>query len=113
MSFIQPEELAQRWAVTEDTLKNWRYLNKGPNFTRIGFTIRYRLADVEEYENKGLTITREGKSGKSGRAGNSTKGNRGTKVRAAKGGGKGSVLRARGKATTRGNKTSGKSRRKH
>lgn len=44
------EELARRWRVSSRTLERWRWLRQGPKFIRIGGAVRYRLCDVEAYE---------------------------------------------------------------
>jgi len=48
------EQLARRWEVSPGTLVNWRSQGKGPCYIRLGTggkaSIRYRLRDIEEYE---------------------------------------------------------------
>jgi hypothetical protein len=55
---ITPKELADRWAMSADTLKKWRCIKRGPPFVKLGGkkntgrdNIRYRLEDIEKYEN--------------------------------------------------------------
>lgn len=50
-------ELAKRWDMNPGTLRNWRSSGKGPRFVTLGRRrkgknppVRYRLADVVEYE---------------------------------------------------------------
>lgn len=52
--FLSTEELAKRWGgtVVTGTLSNWRNKKKGPAYTKIGGKVRYRLSDVEKYENE-------------------------------------------------------------
>ena len=50
--FITQSELASRWRISEATLERDRSLNKGCGYIKIGHLVRYRLADVEAYENK-------------------------------------------------------------
>lgn len=51
--FLSSRELAKRWGISIDTLRNWRYLDKGPEYTKVGHSVRYRMSDVVEYENNG------------------------------------------------------------
>ncbi len=53
--FFTPKQLAQRWAMTEQTLANWRSLNKGPPFIRISNRVLYPQKDIlahEEHQNQ-------------------------------------------------------------
>jgi len=47
---LTSKELAARYKVCENTIRKWRIQGKGPKWIRIGGTIRYRLSDVESYE---------------------------------------------------------------
>lgn len=55
---ITPAQLAIRWGVALNTLSQWRASGGGPAFLRLGDgerpRIRYRLADVQEYERRQL-----------------------------------------------------------
>ena len=48
--FLTTKELAGRWRVTEQAVKNWRREGKAPPFYTIHGSILYKLADVEELE---------------------------------------------------------------
>lgn len=50
--FLNPQQLAERWGgvVSVQTLANWRALNKGPRFKKIGARVVYDLDDVKEWE---------------------------------------------------------------
>ena len=48
--FLTPAELAGRWKVSGRTLERWRAQGRGPAWTTLGGSIRYRLADVLAYE---------------------------------------------------------------
>lgn len=76
MKLITENEVAERWSLDAKTLRNWRCNGKGPDYIRLGYTIRYRQTDVEAFEAKGLTILNRGKNGKSGRVRDSKKRNR-------------------------------------
>jgi len=47
---ISPEELAARWGVMTITLDRWRWTGKGPRFFKVGRNIKYRVQDIEAYE---------------------------------------------------------------
>jgi predicted DNA-binding transcriptional regulator AlpA len=51
---LTPDELVTRWdgAVTTGTLANWRSQDRGPRYVKIGRAVRYRLADIVEWENE-------------------------------------------------------------
>ena len=49
-NFMTAAEVADRWKIQPQTLSLWRMKNKGPNFTRIGGSIRYRREEIESYE---------------------------------------------------------------
>lgn len=53
---ISPNELAQRWLISEATLERWRSQRKGPQFLRLGGQMRYRLVDVESYERARMVV---------------------------------------------------------
>jgi len=48
--FLTDSELATRLKVETGTLRNWRWLRRGPTFHRFEGTIRYLVTDVVEYE---------------------------------------------------------------
>jgi len=50
MTFLTPDQVAERYQVSLDTLKEWRYRRRGPEFLRIGKRVRYREADLERWE---------------------------------------------------------------
>lgn len=51
---LTPEQLAERWEVTLDTLQRWRRENVGPRYFKVERRIRYQLADIEAYEQRSL-----------------------------------------------------------
>jgi hypothetical protein len=58
---LTPAALAERLDVTETTLRDWRADNRGPAYIRgesagDKATIRYRLADVEAWEQERLVV---------------------------------------------------------
>jgi len=52
--YITPRQLAARWNISPNTLRNWRVSGKGPKFVRFGNSIknsvRYPISEVEKYE---------------------------------------------------------------
>ena len=47
---LTPAQLSERWSIPAPTLAGWRYRGKGPAFLRLNGAVRYRVADVEDYE---------------------------------------------------------------
>ena len=47
---LTPEELAERWNCSGETLARWRSEGQGCRWMRIGGYIRYRMTDVEAHE---------------------------------------------------------------
>ena len=50
-------ELAARWNISHRTLERWRWLGVGLPYIKVGGRIRYRLADIQAYEQKELART--------------------------------------------------------
>jgi predicted site-specific integrase-resolvase len=50
MQYKTPEQVADRYQISPDTLKEWRYRGRGPKYIRIGKRVRYREADLERWE---------------------------------------------------------------
>lgn len=55
-----PAEVSAHYGVPERTLTQWRYLGKGPKWSKIGRYVRYRWEDVEAYVKQ---QARDGRSG--------------------------------------------------
>ena len=53
MIYLTPEQVGQRYQVSPDTLKEWRYKGTGPTFLRLGKRVRYREVDLEVWEREG------------------------------------------------------------
>ncbi|GAA1980408.1 helix-turn-helix domain-containing protein [Nocardiopsis rhodophaea] len=45
----RPTEVAEYLGVPERTLSQWRYLEKGPKWSKVGRHVRYRWSDVEAW----------------------------------------------------------------
>lgn len=56
--FVDQEYLERRWGVSGATLERDRSLKQGCKYFKIGGAIRYRLSDIEAYENKCLVETK-------------------------------------------------------
>lgn len=56
--FVDQEYLERRWGVSGATLERDRSMKKGCTYFKIGGLIRYRLSDIEAYENKCLVETK-------------------------------------------------------
>jgi predicted site-specific integrase-resolvase len=50
MVFLTPDQVAERYQVSPDSLKEWRYKGVGPKYLRIGKRVRYRVSDLERWE---------------------------------------------------------------
>ena len=50
-------ELAERWRISEATLERWRTESAGPLFLKLGNQVRYRIQDVEAFEEAALRGT--------------------------------------------------------
>lgn len=50
--YIQEKELAARLQVNPHTLRQWRKLNKGPAYFKIGGAVRYTPEDIESWLQK-------------------------------------------------------------
>jgi hypothetical protein len=46
--------VGQRLGVSVRTLERWRWLGMGPRFMKVGGRVRYRIADIEAFEQSRL-----------------------------------------------------------
>lgn len=53
--YLSEAKVAQRWGISQKTLQRWRFDRKGPDFLKIGATVRYRLCDIEAFEQTQFT----------------------------------------------------------
>ena len=51
---LSPEELAERWRISTETLRYWRYNGKGPLYIKLNGRILYRLEDINQFEREHL-----------------------------------------------------------
>ncbi len=47
-------DLSYRLSVSCRTLEHWRWLGVGPKFIKIGGRVKYRLSDIEDFEQSRL-----------------------------------------------------------
>lgn len=52
---LNQKQLASRWSVSEATLERWRSDGIGPVFLKLLGQVRYRLEDIEAFEESCLT----------------------------------------------------------
>ena len=50
--YLTPRDLAARFKIPVSTLEYWRAVREGPNWHKIGRVVRYRVADVEVWEER-------------------------------------------------------------
>lgn len=55
-SLLTSDDLAKRWAISTSTVARWRSDGIGPAFVKIGGQVRYRVQDVEQYEDLSLKV---------------------------------------------------------
>ena len=64
MQMLTTEELARRWRMNENTLRRWRLDGLGPNYIKMGegpkSSVRYRLADIENFEDRNYQTIKAG-----------------------------------------------------
>lgn len=56
LPYLRERELAVRWNTSQRTLQRWRTKGLGPAYIRIGGVVRYRMADVLNYEKRHLHL---------------------------------------------------------
>lgn len=47
---LNQKQLAIRWTVSEPTLERWWPIGIGPVFLKLSGQVRYRVADIEAFE---------------------------------------------------------------
>lgn len=52
MELLTTEELAKRWKCSPDSLVNERVAGTGAPYIKVGRKVRYRLADVQAFEDR-------------------------------------------------------------
>ncbi len=60
MEFINTKQACQILGVEEVTLTLWRYKKRGPDYFKIGGSVRYDRKDVEDYlKNSKVCLSKE------------------------------------------------------
>ncbi|NBS78011.1 MAG: DNA-binding protein [Betaproteobacteria bacterium] len=54
---LNQKQLANRWSVSEATLERWRSVGIGPVFLKLFSQVRYRLEDIEAFEESCLATS--------------------------------------------------------
>lgn len=49
-TFLTADQLAKRWVIRTETLSQWRWNGRGPQYLKIGRRVLYRLEDVLCFE---------------------------------------------------------------
>ena len=65
---LSTEQLAARWDVTVDTIERWRSEGIGPRYIKVTRAIRYRLSDVEAFEEVSVRSPEDTKAATGSRA---------------------------------------------
>ena len=55
LKMLSTIELAERWGMSNETIAQWRVLDKGPPYVKLGGAVRYRIEDIETYERENLS----------------------------------------------------------
>jgi len=50
--FLNEKEVSELTGFALPTIRNWRFLRKGPSYIRVGRSIRYELNEVLSYMRK-------------------------------------------------------------
>jgi hypothetical protein len=53
-SYLDQNQLADRWGISPRSLERWRWQRVGPNYLKIGNKVRYRERDIAAYEQANL-----------------------------------------------------------
>ncbi len=57
---LNTRDAARYLAVSVPTLTRWRSQGVGPRWARLGGSVRYRLADLQEFVEAGMAATKGG-----------------------------------------------------
>lgn len=53
-SYMTTREVAAFLGLSAGTLCTWRYQGKGPNYYKVGSTVRYEMDDLEAWKNENV-----------------------------------------------------------
>lgn len=51
-TYLKTAELAERWGLSQVTLRHWRRQGRGPAYLKVGKNVRYDLAEIQTYEQR-------------------------------------------------------------
>ena len=51
---LSPEELGERWRLSTETLRYWRWNGRGPTYIKLNGPILYRMEDILQFEKEHL-----------------------------------------------------------
>lgn len=56
--FLTTNDLFQRWGgkIAMSTIIQWRYLKRGPSYTKFGGKVLYKLSDIVKFEHGDANI---------------------------------------------------------
>ncbi|MEZ5534173.1 MAG: helix-turn-helix domain-containing protein [Thiolinea sp.] len=59
---LNTAQAAEYLGIKYNTLNQWRYLKRGPRFSKVGAAVRYSINDLENYleQNTRTSTTRQG-----------------------------------------------------
>lgn len=49
-AYMNEEQLAAYWGISARTLQRWRIEGRGPDYVKLGRSVRYRIVDAAEFE---------------------------------------------------------------
>ena len=51
--YLNEKQVSARYGWGLSTLRNWRFLSRGPCYSKIGKSIRYKISDLEMFMSAG------------------------------------------------------------
>jgi excisionase family DNA binding protein len=58
-TFVPDTVAAPLLGLTAPTLRRWRHEGRGPRYCKVGSSVRYKVADLEEFISKRIVETRD------------------------------------------------------
>jgi excisionase family DNA binding protein len=60
--YLSPQQLADQYGVSLDTVYDWNKTGSGPNYIRVGKHVRYRPQDIAKWEDSRLVVSGAGRA---------------------------------------------------
>lgn len=60
-TLLTPKEFEELFGIPEKTQANWRTLNKGPAYYKLGGKVRYAEKDIETWQRNCRVLTEDSK----------------------------------------------------